>query len=945
MTTVDYVPTAILAGTKVDDRDLKRYVLEALATGELIYQLDAMLAFLGITGPVTYVDFINGDDTNDGTIDYPLKWPHTAIAQHTDNDNGAVIFKVGNYNLDENDAGFGAFVQTIRNLTLIFAGGGSAKDGGETGCSFRRYHTTLGLGNATGPCLEIQEPTKMFGPSEFFTDHATLPGVRLNDTPGGGEDGSFGDISQIRMVGWGIMTVGMELKGANYNNIHDCVFEELTKGIEFTGGVGNPNYNQIHNNEFRGVTYPHYASTAPDNCDIHSNVAVNKKGRSHTNFIYTNGNTFENFSVYGNRVDILKEDFLDIPISTFTGTSNQNRVFGNTYRDKIDGHDKNGLSFRGVVSAEEGGSETTVFYVSDVFGLKDDYLNSRYYVQVLRTTDGAAPVGEMQQLTDYVSDTGKITVGSAFTADVNTGDEILILHESLAPMVSTFSLVVLADENGSVPERIQAVKDETATILAAVLAIQNNTRFTAAVPEVMNKPDAGDEAFQWLCNLYDTAGNLEDPDDNEIVIRVMKDDGTYITANLYKENALSTALDNPTDTVTFPPASGWRAMERTDVGRYFLFYKVASTETEESLTVEFGWEESSVVNVQYRKTKVADIHGDLAEIRLETDADALAQGAGSVASNVTLAELVRAITDIVRAGGTGDLAAILADTNELQTDWTNGGRLDLILDAILANVGDASGHTLTSLVAKIGDIARSLDLILGSRWDSSGDLGTDIAALVGDIGNRYVESFVEFWADEILNANDWEETLDGAGTGAIGIGNGIVYYDIDTDAVVDNDVFLNSVKRWRCNPSAFGDSEDIVQKFVVEFMVQLTGNLTDHDNSHFFLGLNPAKSNVSAGSDVAQFYLNSDALSTITTVGAGNEAYPVSGPPTLTNWNKYRIEVLQDQMDFYVNGTLKNSHTMIIPDKAVYIILGTRAENAASVGLNIGPVRAWYEEV
>lgn len=33
------------------------------------------------------------------------------------------------------------------------------------------------------------------------------------------------------------------------------------------------------------------------------------------------------------------------------------------------------------------------------------------------------------------------------------------------------------------------------------------------------------------------------------------------------------------------------------------------------------------------------------------------------------------------------LTSILADTNELQTDWTNGGRLDLILDSILSNTG------------------------------------------------------------------------------------------------------------------------------------------------------------------------------------------------------------------------------------------------------------------
>lgn len=34
-----------------------------------------------------------------------------------------------------------------------------------------------------------------------------------------------------------------------------------------------------------------------------------------------------------------------------------------------------------------------------------------------------------------------------------------------------------------------------------------------------------------------------------------------------------------------------------------------------------------------------------------------------------------------------EIAAILADTNELQTDWADGGRLDLIVDAILADTG------------------------------------------------------------------------------------------------------------------------------------------------------------------------------------------------------------------------------------------------------------------
>jgi hypothetical protein len=42
-----------------------------------------------------------------------------------------------------------------------------------------------------------------------------------------------------------------------------------------------------------------------------------------------------------------------------------------------------------------------------------------------------------------------------------------------------------------------------------------------------------------------------------------------------------------------------------------------------------------------------------------------------------------------------EIAAILADTNELQTDWVNGGRLDLLIDAILDDTG-TSGVVLAN---------------------------------------------------------------------------------------------------------------------------------------------------------------------------------------------------------------------------------------------------------
>lgn len=46
-----------------------------------------------------------------------------------------------------------------------------------------------------------------------------------------------------------------------------------------------------------------------------------------------------------------------------------------------------------------------------------------------------------------------------------------------------------------------------------------------------------------------------------------------------------------------------------------------------------------------------------------------------------------------------EIAAILEDTNELQTDWTNGGRLDLLIDLILADTNELQGLIADSKIA------------------------------------------------------------------------------------------------------------------------------------------------------------------------------------------------------------------------------------------------------
>ena len=51
------------------------------------------------------------------------------------------------------------------------------------------------------------------------------------------------------------------------------------------------------------------------------------------------------------------------------------------------------------------------------------------------------------------------------------------------------------------------------------------------------------------------------------------------------------------------------------------------------------------------------------------------------------------------------LTAIVADTNELQADWTNGGRLDLIIDAILADTNELQADDVPGLIAALNDLS------------------------------------------------------------------------------------------------------------------------------------------------------------------------------------------------------------------------------------------------
>jgi hypothetical protein len=313
-----------------------------------------------------------------------------------------------------------------------------------------------------------------------------------------------------------------------------------------------------------------------------------------------------------------------------------------------------------------------------------------------------------------------------------SGDTLTSITAKLGDIARSVDLVLGArwDSSGDLGTDI-------GNIITAISSIQNNTRFTAAVPVQMCKPDAGDEAFRMASNLYDTSGDMEDPTNNEILVRVITDAGTYIT-DLYKENALSNALDNPTDDTTFPPASGWRAMEREDVGKFYLFIKVANDATEQSLTVEFGWTEDSKNNYQYRKTEIADVHGDLSAL-LGDVGDASGSTLGSLYSivgNPSASLATTILDDIDGRTNTKTLHGLL-------------GVPDAAGKAVYTNIGDFQGQTnLQTLLAALGipDVSGKplYTCLVTDRLDSAtyglSALNDDLDAIQTDLGDFSAQS-------------------------------------------------------------------------------------------------------------------------------------------------------------------------------------------------------------
>ena len=297
-----------------------------------------------------------------------------------------------------------------------------------------------------------------------------------------------------------------------------------------------------------------------------------------------------------------------------------------------------------------------------------------------------------------------------------------------------------------------ATASAVSTLQTAVTSIQNNTRFVATVPVKLNRESA---AVAVKCFLYDSSGNMEDADSNEVFVKISQMDGTAIAGRYYSNSGLSSAI-TVESSGTF---SGYYPLSRTAAGLYSFFYKNDASHTEENLTVEFGWEESSAARYQSRAMQVSDaadldtmsttlgtILADTNELQSDNipgTLTTLSTAVGNIpttmvgTNSAALASVVGALdaTAVATAAGDNDTAmsilkGIITDTNELQSDDIPGS---------LSTLSTAVGAVQTAVNTANSDLSNGTDGLgalktLIDAVPTTAQRGTDSAALASVVG-------------------------------------------------------------------------------------------------------------------------------------------------------------------------------------------------------------------
>jgi len=414
---------------------------------------------------------------------------------------------------------------------------------------------------------------------------------------------------------------------------------------------------------------------------------------------------------------------------------------------------------RGVCDSGMGASTTTIV-CEDLYNFGDDYFNTDWVMIVFKNANsvGNAPEGQIRDITNYVSATGTFTV-TAFGANVEENDIILVARreqyiidgvalqttpatDSLAYKLSQYLASGDGDWAGgtALPSNVSLYDVVKALSYLAGTGTPTQNSF---LDYIMNKD--GGQTFARATDSLEAIRELADTLATAAALAIIDAFHDVATADAVTNAVMSDVIGNKTDAATQDAdattktiismvkgildvlidtdgISVWAAeaapgnnVSLHEVIRaiYNDTHELQTDDIPTLLGVIDGYHDvpaqDSADNAQMRdvignKTDAAVQDADdattsimayvkgIIDVLIDTDGIAVWAAAAAPGNNVSLHEVIRSIYD---------------DTHELQGDWTNGGRLDLILDAIAADVVDTKEGKTQVLEVSITNAANA----------------------------------------------------------------------------------------------------------------------------------------------------------------------------------------------------------------------------------------------
>ena len=309
--------------------------------------------------------------------------------------------------------------------------------------------------------------------------------------------------------------------------------------------------------------------------------------------------------------------------------------------------------------------------------------------------------------------------------------------------------------------------------------------------------------------------------------------------------------------------------------------------------------------------------------KLETGDDCTTTtGNIDVAGDAHIGGLLSATTGIIHVSGK-------LFVGETTTISGNLGVLHVIGDAILVGAVGATNAGATIMIDGIGRIygvITNTGLILYKK---------------PVVIQTPMPSFVESWQDAAYNPVFWTVTNPATGTAWLVRASG-AYLEIYTIPALNETARLVSNQRWVFAPLVYGNNT-VIRKanFEIECRFTFVANI---DNAIAFFGLTTGLADTRATNNIIGWGLAADVLASVTDL-AGVETTNTGFGETLTNWNKLRISVYANTVEFYVNEVLKATHITNRPDYPFYLNFYMDTEAGGTGTLELGMVRLWYEDL